>query len=78
MATPEVMADFNARTESGAVRMTTRGSQRDIEAHGLKAGDRVFLCDEELGAVADLVTEDGALVAVLVTEIFPLATEAGG
>ncbi len=61
-----VFADFNAMTEDGKVRLNCRGSQEDLQAHGLGVGDRVWLSDGEL-QVAGLVeaSPDGGLVAAI-------------
>ncbi len=43
-----MFADFNAMTESEHVRLTTRGSQDDMERLGIKPGEWVWLSDGEM------------------------------
>ena len=76
MAIPEIWVDFNAQNEDGTIRLTARGSKRDMDSHGVKEGDKIFISDEELGAVAVVENVEGyGLVARPETEIFPLGDE---
>ena len=60
-----IFADFNARTFSGDVCLTTQGSQRDIQARGVNPGDWVWLSDGELIIGAQIRDDDdGGLVGV--------------
>lgn len=52
-----IYADFNALTEDRSIRLTTKGSQEDIQRFGVKPGDRVWLTDGEARLEA-LVAED--------------------
>ena len=60
-----VFADFNATTESGQVRLNCRGSQDDLRARGLHAGDWSWLSDGELvvGGKIDTSPGDGIVAA---------------
>jgi hypothetical protein len=52
-----IYADFNAMTERSHVRLTTRGSQADLERFAIPPGDWVWLTDGEL-VVGALVSID--------------------
>jgi hypothetical protein len=58
-----VFADFNAMTETGQVRLTSKGSQDDLRAGGLHPGDWAWLTDGELivGGKIDTSPEDGVV-----------------
>jgi tetratricopeptide (TPR) repeat protein len=58
-----VFADFNAMTEGERVRLTTRGSQEDIDDQGIQIGDHVWLSDGELLVGAE-VAQDPRYVVV--------------
>jgi tetratricopeptide (TPR) repeat protein len=53
----KMYADFNAMTEADGVRLTTRGSQEDMERLGIRPGDWTWLTDSEL-IVGALVATD--------------------
>jgi hypothetical protein len=52
-----IYADFNALTEDRSIRLTTRGSQADIQKYGIQPGDWVLLSDGEL-QVGARIAED--------------------
>jgi hypothetical protein len=47
-------ADFNALTENGFVRLTTRGSQRSLAVACVRPGDWVWLTDGEIRVAAQV------------------------
>ena len=56
----EIWADFNARLEDNRVSLMTRGSQaalKDYWPSGNYDGNKIFICDGEIGAVA--IIEEG-------------------
>jgi len=53
-----MFADFNALTEAGRVRLTTRGSEADIARTGARPGDWVWLSDGELIVGAQIATDE--------------------
>lgn len=67
----EIWADFNAQLEDGRVSLMTRGSQEAIKDYwreGNAVGNKVFLCDGEIGCVAYIEeAEPGYLVGRPVT-----------
>lgn len=50
-------ADFNAMTEADGVRLTTRGSQDDLQRLGIRPGDWTWLTDSELMVGARVDTD---------------------
>ncbi len=57
----EIWADFNAKTEDDRIRLTTKGSQNAIKDYWRTTnpvGNKVFLCDGEIGCVA-IIEDDG-------------------
>lgn len=66
----EIFADFNAQTEDGNIRLSTNGSKRDIAKHtwkgGSPVGHRIFICDGEIGAVAEIMDVEGILEAKII------------
>ena len=52
-----IYADFNAMTEADGVRLTTRGSQEDLQRLGIQPGDWTWLTDSELIVGARVSTD---------------------
>jgi len=67
----EIWADFNAKLEDERISLMTRGSKAAIEDYwpsGNCVGNKVFLCDGEIGCVAIIEElEDGYLVGRPIT-----------
>ncbi len=53
-----ISADFNASTESGNLRLNSRGAQEDLRDQGIKIGDWMWLSDGELVVGAQLAVDD--------------------
>jgi tetratricopeptide (TPR) repeat protein len=53
-----ISADFNARTESGHLRLNSRGAQEDLRDQEIQVGDWLWLSDGELVVGAQLAVED--------------------
>lgn len=53
-----ISADFNARTESGDLRLNSRGAQEDLRDQGIQIGDWMWLSDGELVVGAQLAVDD--------------------
>ena len=53
-----ISADFNARTESGHLRLNSRGAQEDLRDQGVQVGDWMWLSDGELVIGAQLAFDD--------------------
>jgi len=67
----EIWADFNAKLEDERISLMTRGSQAAINDYwreGNAVGNKVFLCDGEIGCVAIIEeAEPGYLVGRPIT-----------
>lgn len=57
-----IKVDFNARTEDGLVRLDTKGAKATLPKSA-KAGDVVWLEDDEMEVEALLEERDGKLLA---------------
>jgi len=76
MAIPEVRVDFSRRNPvTKRVPLSVEPAASEILKLGLGHGDRVFLCDDERGAVADIEQDGEFLFGSLVTEPFALDAE---
>jgi hypothetical protein len=57
-----IRVDFNARTQDGCVRLTTKGAKATLPKN-VGVGDDVVLTDGEVEVQAVVEEQDGALVA---------------